>query len=117
MACELLAGLLSGRGTLQPGNERRGSIVNNMFAILVDPLRFGDGQWLAREFDAMTDYVKSTPPSDPERPVLIAGEPEQQAADVSRREGVPIDATSWREILSSGEPLGLTSDELQSLID
>ncbi len=117
MACELLAGLLSGGGTLQPDNERRGSIVNNMFAILIDPLRFGDGQWLAREFDAMTDYVKSTPPSDPEFPVLIAGEPEHQAADHRRREGIPIDATSWAEILAAGEPLGLASQSLLSLID
>jgi len=117
MACELLAGLLSGGGTLQPDNERRGGIVNNMFAILLNPLRFGDGHWLAREFDAMTDYVKSTPPTDPELPVLIAGEPEQQAADMRRRAGVPIDATSWEEILAAGEPPGLAPRDLLSLID
>ena len=65
----------------------------------------------------MSDYVKSTPPSDPELPVLIAGEPEQQAADVRRRVGVPIDATSWEEILAAGESLGLTPRDLLSLID
>ena len=118
MACELLAGLLSGGGTLQqPDNERRGSIVNNMFALLIDPLRFGDGQWLAREFDAMTAYVKSTPPAEPELPVLIAGEPEQLAEDVRRRDGVPIDDTSWQEILNSGVRLGLAPADLQNLID
>ena len=117
MACELLAGLLSGGGTLQPDNAQHGSIVNNMFALLIDPLRFGDGLWLAREFDAMTAYVKSTPPIDPELPVLIAGEPEILAAEVRRREGVPVDAVSWREILTAGEPLGLNLSDLRNLID
>jgi len=117
LACELLAGLLSGGGTLQPANEQRGSIVNNMFAVLIDPLRFGDGLWMAREFDAMTDYVKATPPANRELPVLIAGEPERKAAALRRRDGVPIDSTSWQEILASGEPLGLASAAILKLVD
>ena len=117
LACELLAGLLSGGGTLQPENEQRGSIVYNMFAVLIDPLRFGDGLWMAREFDAMTAYVKATPPANRELPVLIAGEPERQAAALRRREGIPVDPTSWQEILASGEPLGLAPADILKLVD
>ena len=43
----LLAGLLSGGGTLQPGNPRAGGILNNMTTILIDPARLGTQASLA----------------------------------------------------------------------
>ncbi len=39
VVAELLAGAMSGGPTIQPGNERRGGTVNNMFTIIVDPAR------------------------------------------------------------------------------
>src|SRR4029453_2663648 len=36
---ELLAGSMSGGGTIQPDSARRGGTVNNMFSIVVDPAR------------------------------------------------------------------------------
>lgn len=51
-AYELLAGLLSGGGNLQPGNPRAGGILNNMTTILIDPARLADMDWLRQEFDA-----------------------------------------------------------------
>ena len=59
--CELLAGGLSGGGTIQPENKREGGIVNNMFSLIVDPARLVDSDWLAHEVDALITYVKSTP--------------------------------------------------------
>ena len=41
VVAELLAGAMSGGPTIQPGNERRGGTVNNMFTIIVDPARHG----------------------------------------------------------------------------
>ena len=71
--CELLAGGLSGGGTIQPENPRRESIVNNMFTILIDPARLVDTSWLSSEIDAMIAYVKSAQPADPENPRFGGG--------------------------------------------
>jgi uncharacterized oxidoreductase len=35
--CELLAGALTGGGTVQPAHERAGGIINNMLSVVIDP--------------------------------------------------------------------------------
>ncbi len=104
---ELLAGALSGGPTIQPGNERRGGTVNNMFAVLIDPARLAGLDWFRREIDGFVDYVKASPPADPTAPVLVPGAPERLARAERGRAGIAVDATTWEEILGAGEQLGL----------
>jgi len=93
-----LAGLLSGGGTLQPGNPREGGIVNQLTAFIVDPARLADLDWLASEYDAMVGYIKSSPSPDPAQPVLMAGEPELARRAVRQAEGVEIADAEWAAI-------------------
>jgi uncharacterized oxidoreductase len=113
---ELLAGALSGGPTLQPGNERRGGTVNNMFAVLVDPARLAGVDWLRREIDGFVEYVKASPPADPGAPVLVPGDPERRAREERARTGIAIDATTWEEILQAGEKVGLGRAEAEGLV-
>lgn len=55
VVAELLAGALSGGGTIQPGNVRRNGIKNNMLAIVIDPNRFGTADYFPGEMDAFLD--------------------------------------------------------------
>jgi uncharacterized oxidoreductase len=112
---ELLAGALSGGPTIQPGNERRGGTVNNMFTIVVDPARLAGLDWFRREIDGFVDYVKASPPADPGAPVLVPGDPERLARDERQRSGVSVDGTTWGEILESAEKVGLTRAEVIAL--
>jgi uncharacterized oxidoreductase len=107
---ELLAGALSGGATIQPGNERRGGTVNNMFTMLVDPARMAGLEWFRREIDGFVDYVKGSPPSDPKAPVLVPGDPERMAREERTRDGIVVDATTWEEILQASEKVGLARD-------
>jgi uncharacterized oxidoreductase len=113
---ELLAGALSGGPTIQPGNERRGGTVNNMFAILIDPARLAGVDWLRREIDGFVDYVKASPPVDPNAPVLVPGDPERLARADRQRAGMDVDATTWEEILAAGEKVGLAREEAEALV-
>src|SRR4029077_2662122 len=72
---ELLAGAMSGGGTIQPENPRRGGIVNNMFSIVVDPARLAGVDWMRREIDGFVGYVKASPPPDPAKPLPVPGGP------------------------------------------
>lgn len=90
-ACELMAGLLSGGGTLEPGRPRDGSIVNNMTAFVIDPSALCEIEWMKREIDAMNDYVKSSPAPDPENhPVLMPGEIERLRTAERTKNGIEI---------------------------
>ena len=115
LMCELLAGGLSGGGTIQPANPRQHSIVNNMFAILVDPARLVDLDWLRSEIDATVEYVRSARPSDRGVPVRVAGDPERAYLAERTETGVEIDETAWGEMIAAAEGLGLTAADVSAL--
>jgi hydroxycarboxylate dehydrogenase B len=113
---ELLAGALSGGPTLQPGNERHGGTINNMFAVLVDPARLAGVEWLRREIDGFVDYVKASPPADPKAPVLVPGDPERMAHHERSRAGIEVDATTWEEILAAADKIGFGREKVQAMV-
>ena len=55
-------------------------------------------------------YLKTTPASDPDQPVLIPGEPERIARARRIAEGIEIDATTWRDINEAAAQLGTRFD-------
>ena len=105
-ACELLAGLLSGGGTIQPGHERRGGLQNGLFSVLVDPGAFGERDWMDAEIEALTDYVRASPPMDWDSPVLCPGDPERAMAGKRSREGIPVDAETVERLNTAAEKVG-----------
>ena len=116
LVCELLAGVLSGRGTMQPGTPRLGGIINNMLTVIIDPARLVDESWLHAELDAMVEYVKSSRRLDPDTPVLVAGEPEQGSREQRSRDGIPMDDTTWEEILVAAESLGVSRADVDKFL-
>jgi uncharacterized oxidoreductase len=112
---ELLATALTGGPSIQPGNQRMGGVINNMFTVLVDPGRLAGVDWLRREIDGFLDYVKASPPADPKLPVLVPGEPERLAQAERGRAGIEVDATTWAEIVDAAEAVGLTRAEVAAL--
>src|SRR4029453_14065030 len=89
---ELLATALTGGPSIQPGNQRMGGVINNMFRMLVGPGRLAGVDWLRREIDGFIDYVKASPPADPKLPVLVPGEPGRLAQPERARGGTGGDA-------------------------
>ena len=112
---ELLATALTGGPSIQPGNQRMGGVINNMFTVLIDPGRLAGVDWLRREIDGFIDYVKASPPADPKLPVLVPGEPERIAQAERGRAGIEVDATTWGEIVDAAETVGLTRAEVATL--
>lgn len=108
---ELLGGLLSGGGTIQPGNPRQGSIINNMLTVLIDPARLVDTTWMAAEIEAFVEHCKASPPAKSDEPVLVPGDPERQSR-IDRASAIPIDTETWEQILKAAEILGVDRDIL-----
>lgn len=89
-ACELLAGLLSRGGTIQPGNTRRDAILNSMLSFVIDPAAFAEPGWMAEESEALAGFVTQSPPMDWDSPVLVPGDSERAWRGKRTREGIPL---------------------------
>ncbi len=116
LMCEVLAGALSGGFTIQPENERRDNITNNMFSLLIRPGAMPGGGALAGEVERLIAYVKDTPLMQGADEVLIAGEPEMRARTERLRDGIPLDAVTWESILASAEQVSVTRARASELV-
>lgn len=105
LVAEILGGALAGGGT-QAGDRRPG-LVNGMFSIVVDQTRLTRGAQFFDEVTELVDYVKASPAARPDEPVLVPGDPELMTMAERRANGVPIDETTWREILGAAKSVGL----------
>ncbi|PLZ03850.1 lactate dehydrogenase [Burkholderia sp. WAC0059] len=74
LVAELLAGVLSGGGTIQPDNPRQGVATNNLFALVLNPQFDFNQTWRSQEVEAFLEYLLSCPPQDPDHPVQYPGE-------------------------------------------
>ncbi len=105
---ELLAGVLSGGGTCRPERDHEhDTILNNMLSVIVDPKRLVSGEFYATEMDATLAHVRASPPLDPAEPVLVPGDPERATWQARRRDGIPVDAETWRELVETAQSVGI----------
>lgn len=117
MVCEFFAGMLTGGGTLQPEHQTSDTTTNNMFAVLLDPARFVDPDYMKHEIDAMIAYAKGSPPADPKKPVLVAGEPERLKRAAMLVDGIEIEENTWEALLAAAESVGLSRQKVAEICD
>jgi len=89
----ILGGTLSGGSfspirvkTQKPGDPDR----LGHFFLAIDPKAFRPAGAFEDDLDAVIDVLHATPPLDPARPVLVAGDPERVAREKRLREGIPM---------------------------
>ncbi len=109
MICELLAGAIGGAGVIHSATMPDRGIVNGWLTFVLDPQRLAAGPMIAAETDALIAWVRSTPPADPEAPVLLAGEPERIARAKRRAEGIEIDDTTLAQLRAHATALGVNT--------
>jgi uncharacterized oxidoreductase len=99
--CEILAGAVTGSGTMRPERQDAESVTNGMLLVVIDPARLAEPGWLNDEIRAMTEYVTASPPRSAAEPVLIPGDPERQMRAKRMAEGIPVDDETWREFVTA----------------
>ncbi|WP_300299186.1 malate/lactate/ureidoglycolate dehydrogenase, partial [Ferrovibrio sp.] len=112
---ELLAGAMTGGVTMHEGSWASGTITNNMFSVIIDPAKLGGAETWRHEVAAFTAFVKASPKAPNSDGVLVAGEPERRARAKRLAEGIPVDATTWGEIVAAGESVGVSATETNSV--
>ncbi|HUL59437.1 MAG TPA: malate/lactate/ureidoglycolate dehydrogenase [Anaeromyxobacteraceae bacterium] len=108
--CELLAGALTGGGTISTVAYQQERITNNMLSFLVDPQRLPGAAELDAQIAAAVEHVKASPPADPALPVLVAGDPERAWRARRLAEGIPVERATWEELRVAASSVGAAFD-------
>ena len=108
LMCELLGGALVGNWTMQPENERVGTVINNMFMIVVNPSSLGNLEMFQNEVTAMVDYMHDTRPAMGSEGVLIPGEPERVTRLERLDKGIPLDDQTWSDLINVARTSGVS---------
>ena len=109
MVVELLAGALSPAGTSRPDPERGG---NGIFVMALDPEQFGGVEALTSSFGVLVDWVKRPPYQDGVDEVLVAGEPERRTQAAREADGVPLDDTTWEQMVEAAASVNVATPAL-----
>ena len=103
LVCELLAGAIVGSTSVTTMTPPERGILNGMLSIVIDPAKLSSRDSMLAEIDAMIAWVKSAKPSDPDLPVLVAGEPERIARAQRMAEGIEVEDETWRQLSAIAE--------------
>ncbi|MGR7996635.1 malate/lactate/ureidoglycolate dehydrogenase [Xanthobacter sp. ZOL 2024] len=118
LMCDLLAGALSGGGTMHHGTfEPRGPLSNNMLSIVLDPERLAGAHGWCDAVSAATAFYRASPPADPDAPVLLPGEQEERTRQLRQEAGIPIDANSWSSVIEAALAAGLSAAEVEAALE
>ena len=111
LACELLAGALTGSGTTGPGRATH----NGMFSIYLKPEILDDGHGFGSAVNDYVEFVRGARPANPAHPVMIPGDPERKTRASRLISGLPLSIGAWDSILEAGAELGLNRETLSNM--
>jgi hydroxycarboxylate dehydrogenase B len=113
LMCELLGGALAAGQTQRDHEGKLRRVLNGMLSILLDPAALGAQDHFEAEAQAFLDWMKASPPREGHEAVLAAGEPERALKAHRLAEGIPVDRTTWSEILQAATNLGVSAQAVE----
>ena len=105
--CELLGGALAAGMAQYTDDTSKKRVLNGMLTVLIDPTKLTDMAAYEREALTFIDWVTASPPREGFDRVRLAGDPERESRAKRTKHGVPVDATTWQEILNAANKLGI----------
>lgn len=115
LMAELLGGALAGGPTGRVPFEGKKRVINGMLSILIDPAKLGTSEHLQAETEAFVDWLNAAPAGAGFDKLRIAGDPEREWKAKRLKDGIPVDTTTWGEILSAAEKVGMARAEVARL--
>ena len=109
--CDLMAGALGGGGCNRPENSASSTAINNMLSIIIRCDALGDPQAIAAEAGAFAAWAKSSRLRPGADEIMLPGEPERARRAVRQRDGIPLDRTTWGQLLDTARSVGCPADE------
>jgi uncharacterized oxidoreductase len=112
--CEVFAGALSGGFTTHAETiVRTNAIVNCMLSVILDPAAL-DAPDAEAEAEAFLEWVKASPLQEGAGEIQVPGEPELARRRERGKSGIPIDGTTWKQLLEAGRRFGVAMPAVQA---
>ncbi|MFH5821272.1 Ldh family oxidoreductase [Georgenia sp. AZ-5] len=86
---QILAGALSG-ALFAPEKGRKGPDDIGHFCLAIDPAAFGGAETFPQAVSEIVDTLHAHPSTSPDRPVLVAGDPERLSREERSEHGIPL---------------------------
>jgi uncharacterized oxidoreductase len=78
-----------------------------MLSFLFDPAPGGNAAWARADMEDFIAWITASPPAEPGKPVLLPGDPERAMRAERSLNGVPLDDTTWANIVKAAVDLGM----------
>ncbi len=112
LMCELLGGALTGNGTAGPPGR---PFANGMLSIYIDAATMDDQGGFAAEVAEYVNFVTSSNPADPAKPVLVPGDPERATKAERLANGVPLADDAWASIQDTARKVGINDTDIATI--
>ena len=110
--CELLGGALAAGLVGHLGDGTRQQVLNGMLTVIIDPRALHGGDGWERAAEDFIAHLLEIAPREGHEQVLLAGDPERRKRKERLAQGLPVDATTWQQILDAATSLGLDAQAL-----
>ena len=112
--CEIMAAAVGGGQRVD--QPVKGGILNSMLATVIDLSKLGDPATIGEAVEATKAHIRSSRVAPGFEEILLPGEPERRSAEIRRRDGIPVDDTTWRDIRAAAATLGITEAEIAQAV-
>jgi uncharacterized oxidoreductase len=88
-----------------------------MLSIIIDPNRMGTAANLSSETAEFVKWVKESPVAQGVERIKVAGEPERDSRTQRSANGIPVDVTTWGEIIDAAAQVGMQRADVERLAE
>jgi len=110
---DLLAGAISTGRSSDPADT---VLRNNMLSIYIAPNVYDAERAVQGEAARFVEWVKASPPARPGTPVLLPGEIERTTRAQRLAEGIPLDDTTWTDLLAAAASVGIAASAAEKMM-
>jgi uncharacterized oxidoreductase len=104
MVVEILSGILARGGYARQGANR---FSNGTFILVIDISAFVEPSVFRAGIEDLLGYIKSAPTAPGVEAIMYPGEPEAREQQRREREGIPLEAETWQQIIALAQELGI----------
>ncbi len=113
----MLTDLLAGAMTTGKSSDPADTVLrNNMLSIYIAPAVYDRDGAVLVEAQRLVDWVKASPPAVAGQPVLAPGEIERRTRATRLANGVPLDDTTWRDLVAAAASVGIDRGRVDAMM-
>jgi uncharacterized oxidoreductase len=110
---DLLAGAITTGRSSDPSDR---VLRNNMLSIYIAPQVYDAEGTVAHEVSRFIAWVRASPPTRPDAPVLLPGEVERKSRAARLAGGIPLDDKTWDDLLAAAVSVGIARGKAEAIL-